>query len=136
MKNQLGNTIRSLRKKLGITQSELAAKLGISSSAVGMYEQGRREPDNNTILKLCSFFGITSDYLLGNEAENSTKTNNPDSSREVSEVFDEFTQTLLSQQCLMFDGIPLNDEDRGKIVDAINVVKALINQQHRKPAEG
>lgn len=130
MKNQIGITIKSLRKKLGMTQSELAVKLGISSSAVGMYEQGRREPDNSTILKLCSFFGISSDYLLGNEPENKND------GREVSEVFDEFTQTLLSQQCLMFDGIPLNEDDRSKIVDAINVVKALINQQHRKPAEG
>ncbi len=125
MKNQLGSKIKQLRKSRGITQSELAENLGISSSAVGMYEQGRREPDNNTLLKLCSYFGITSDYLLGN-----TETKITSGSREVSDVFDEFTRVLSSQQCLMFDGIPLNEEDRSKIVDAIKVVAAIVTQQH------
>ena len=125
MKNQLGSKIKQLRKSRGITQSELAENLGISSSAVGMYEQGRRDPDDNTLLKLCSYFGITSDYLLGN-----TETKITSGSREVSDVFDEFTRVLSSQQCLMFDGIPLNEEDRSKIVDAIKVVAAIVTQQH------
>ena len=32
----------------------------------------------------------------------------------------------------MFDGVPLNDDDRSKIVDAIRVVAALAQQQHKK----
>ena len=124
MRSQLGDKIRQLRKNAGITQSELAKKLGISGSAVGMYEQGRREPDSKTLLKLCSVFGITTDYLLGNAEAKSSE------GREVSDVFDEFTRMLSSQQCLMFDGEPLNDDDKGKIVDAIKVVAAVITQQH------
>ncbi len=123
MRSQLGDKIRQLRKNAGITQHELANKLGVSASAVGMYEQGRREPDNKTLLKICSVFGITSDYLLGNTGTDADK------GREVSDVFDEFTRVLSSQQCLMFDGVPLDDEDRCKIVDAIKVVAAVITQQ-------
>ncbi len=131
MKKQLGSKLRQLRKSYGITQSELARQLGISGSAVGMYEQGRREPDSTTLLKICSFFGISSDYLLGNGEREKTAA-----SMEVLDVFDEFTRVLTSQPCLMLDGIPLNDEDRGKIVDAVNVVRALVHQQHRKAVEG
>ena len=126
MKSYVGNKIRELRNGSGMTQAELAAKLGISASSVGMYEQGRREPDSETILKLCSIFGISTDYLLGN-----TKTEKKSVGREISDVFDEFTQILTSQQGLMFDGVPLNDDDRSKIVDAIRVVAALA-QQHKK----
>lgn len=127
MKSCIATKIKELRKKAGMTQSELAAKLGISPSAVGMYEQGRREPDSETMLKLCSVFDTTSDFLLG-------KSDNPKRhaiSMEVSDVIDEFTQMLSSQQGLMFDGVPLSDDDRRKIVDAIKVAAAIAEQQHK-----
>ena len=59
MKNYVGSKIKELRKQSGMTQAELAGKLGISSSAVGMYEQGRREPDNDMMLKLCDVFDVS-----------------------------------------------------------------------------
>lgn len=113
-----------------MTQSDLAEKLGISASAVGMYEQGRRHPDSKMILKICSVFGISTDYLLGKNRSSSEHE-----VCELSEVFDEFTQILSSQQGLMFDGILLNEEDKKKIVDAVKAVAALA-KQHRKESFG
>ena len=52
----LGKNIQQLRKSIGLTQSELAKKIGVSGSAVGMYEQGRREPDNDIMIRLCTFW--------------------------------------------------------------------------------
>ncbi|MBQ8134688.1 MAG: helix-turn-helix transcriptional regulator [Clostridia bacterium] len=124
MKNYVGSKIKELRKRSGMTQAELAGKLGISSSAVGMYEQGRREPDNDTMLRLCNVFDISADDLLGQ-----TKKPGKSVTRELSEVFDKFTQFLSAQQSLMFDGVPLNDDDKSKIVDAIKVVAAIAKQQ-------
>ena len=43
----LGARIAALRRQAGMNQGELAKKLGISPSAVGMYEQGRREPNSS-----------------------------------------------------------------------------------------
>ena len=48
----LGARIALLRRQRGMSQKELAARLGVSPSAVGMYEQGRREPDCAGLLKL------------------------------------------------------------------------------------
>lgn len=127
MKSVVGEKIRELRKKSGFTQSELAKKLGVSPSTVGMYEQGRREPDNKILLCLCKIFGTTTDYLLGK----SDKSYMENCNREVSDVIDEFTQLLSSQQGLMFDGTPISDDDRRKIVDAIKVAAAIAQQQHR-----
>lgn len=126
MKNKIGKRIKELRKAAGMTQSELASRLGISASAVGMYEQGRREPDSNIMVKLCTVFDVSGDYLLGNTDLNDSKTN-----VEVSEVFDEFTKKLSMQEGLMFDGVPLDHEDRMKIIDAIKVVAAIAVQQHK-----
>ena len=60
--------LKKLRKNKGITQAELGKVLGVSPSTIGMYEQGRRTPDKNSLLALARFFNVTTDYLLGNDA--------------------------------------------------------------------
>ena len=59
-----GERIRALRTTAKMTQSELAQHMGISPSAVGMYEQGRRQPDPDIVLKLCRLYDTTADWLL------------------------------------------------------------------------
>ena len=57
--------LKYLRKKDDYTQDELAKKIGVTAGAIGLYEQGRREPDNLLLQKLASIFGVSVDYLLG-----------------------------------------------------------------------
>ena len=64
----LGARIALLRRESGWSQKELAGHLEISPSAVGMYEQGRREPDCAGLLKLAEIFGVSVDLLLGGGA--------------------------------------------------------------------
>lgn len=114
--------LKDCRKKCGFTQSELAKKLGVASSAIGMYEQGRREPDSSMLLKICSVLDTTTDYLLGLD-NNPHKNMNVE--RDVSDVINEFTTMLAGQSGLMFDGEPITDDDRRKIVDAIKIAAAV-----------
>lgn len=65
----LGARIASLRQGFGLSQAELAKRLHISTSAVGMYEQGRREPSVNTLIALSREFGVSLDYLLSGRPE-------------------------------------------------------------------
>ena len=60
----LGVRIAALRRGAGWSQAELAEKLGISPSAVGMYEQGRREPSAQLLVALSREFQVSTDYLL------------------------------------------------------------------------
>ena len=60
----LGARIALLRRAKGWSQGDLAKKLEVSPSAVGMYEQGRREPSTAVLLRLSELFGVTLDYLL------------------------------------------------------------------------
>lgn len=111
----LGQRIKALRKRNLLTQADLAKELGISASAVGMYEQDRRTPDNETLLVLCDFFGVSADYMLG-------KT---ESTTYVSSVLDEFNRKLSAYEGLMFDGRPLTDEEKKSVFDAIEYVARL-----------
>lgn len=56
--------IALLRASKGWSQAELARRIGVSASAVGMYEQGRREPSLNLVVRLAQELGATTDYLL------------------------------------------------------------------------
>lgn len=68
--NDFGNKLRYFRKKMGFTQKELAKKLNISASAIGMYEQGRREPDFKILNKICNILSLQSSILLSNNKSN------------------------------------------------------------------
>jgi len=59
--------LKYLRKKHNLKQSDLAKILNISDSAIGLYEQGRRNPDKDTLIALSQYFEVTVDYLLGLE---------------------------------------------------------------------
>lgn len=60
----LGQRIAMLRKQCGFSQAELAERLGVSSSSVGMYEQGRREPSAALLVAMAREFQVSIDYLL------------------------------------------------------------------------
>lgn len=60
------NHLKELRAQKGYTQSELGKMLGVSASTIGMYEQGRREPDKKMLRKISRLFTVSIDYLLGN----------------------------------------------------------------------
>ena len=65
----IGGKIAELRKEQGLNQKELARKIGVSRSALSLYEINRREPDLETVKKIASLFGVTTDYLLGAEGD-------------------------------------------------------------------
>lgn len=69
-----------LRKKKGMTQEEEADYLSVSAQAVSKWESGSSLPELAMLPKLSSFFGVSTDYLLGvdllaeeNEAEEALK---------------------------------------------------------------
>jgi len=105
-----GLRLRALRTKHGFTQAQLAQKLGISTSAIGMYEQGRREPDNRLLKKISELFTVPADYLLSWEE---------DGPREVRAALDDMKKQLESTGGLMFNGNLLSDGDTEKLFDAM-----------------
>ena len=61
--------LRRLRKEKGYTQRSFAECLGIASSTMGMYEQGRRMPDEDMLYHIGELLGISVEYLLSEEQE-------------------------------------------------------------------
>ena len=67
MKLNLGNHIRTNRRRMNLTQEQLAETLGVSRQAVSKWEAGQSVPDIDKIVLICDYFGVTTDYILRNE---------------------------------------------------------------------
>lgn len=63
---ETGKRIAGLRKEYSLSQPQLADKMSVSQSTVAMWESGKRNVSNEDLLKMASFFNVSTDYLLGN----------------------------------------------------------------------
>lgn len=61
---ELGERIKVGRISRNMTQSRLAALVGVAASTVGMWEQGRREPDLDTIEALADIYNVPVSYFI------------------------------------------------------------------------
>ena len=56
--------LKFFRKAIGYSQDKISVLLGITQQAYAHYENGTREPNLDTIKKLCIIFDCTADELL------------------------------------------------------------------------
>jgi transcriptional regulator with XRE-family HTH domain len=64
-KNILGYRIKKLRKERNMTQEDLGTVIGRTKFNISNYENGKRQPDNDTLRAFAKFFDVSIDYLLG-----------------------------------------------------------------------
>ncbi|MCX7745590.1 MAG: helix-turn-helix domain-containing protein [Clostridia bacterium] len=57
--------LKQLREERHLSQKDISEYLGITRQAVASYENGKREPDYDTLRKLADYFSVSIDYLLG-----------------------------------------------------------------------
>ena len=69
--NSFSRIITLLRKEKGITQKQAAADLGISQALLSHYEKGLRECGLDFLIKLCDYYNVSSDYILGRSPDRS-----------------------------------------------------------------
>lgn len=67
--------IREMRKAKHLTMKELGNMVGVSESAISMYENGKRQPDFETLLKIAEALGTDADTLLRGKKEQDTELN-------------------------------------------------------------
>ncbi len=60
-----GKRLRELRTERKLSQRDLGKYLKAAPSTIAMYELGQREPDFETVSHVAEYFGVATDYLLG-----------------------------------------------------------------------
>jgi transcriptional regulator with XRE-family HTH domain len=54
----IGKAIRSIRKKLSVSQSELSQKCKLSQTSLSQIETGSKRPSQRTIAKICKALDV------------------------------------------------------------------------------
>ena len=57
--------IRDLREDNDLTQQQIADILGTSQTMYARYERGANELPIHHLIKLCEFYRVSADYILG-----------------------------------------------------------------------
>lgn len=80
--------LKELRIQANKKQSEIAEVLGVSFQAYSNWENGNREPDFGTLIKLADYFSVSVDYLLGHDVDgNHSVINRPNYELDFVEKF-------------------------------------------------
>ncbi len=57
--------LKETRIKNKYSQKQVAEGIGISETLYQKYEYGKTKPAYDVIIKLCNYFNVSADYLLG-----------------------------------------------------------------------
>ena len=79
----LGEKLQTLRRSRGLSQEQLAEIREVSRQAVSKGENGDSAPDLDRLRAICTYFGVTTDYLIWDEPEDAPRGAEKARSRET-----------------------------------------------------
>lgn len=65
--NNIGEAIKNLRAKRGMSQDSLAEIVSVSRQAISNWENGKAQPDAETLAKLGAIFDVSVDSIIRND---------------------------------------------------------------------
>ena len=71
--------LRDLREDNDLKQEDIAKILNITKQAYGRYEKGTRKLSIEDLVKLCDFYNVSADYIIG-------RTNNPEFNKSTTNI--------------------------------------------------
>lgn len=94
----------------GVTAYKVAKATGISTGSMTDWKKGRSAPKVDKLQKIADYFGVSVDYLLGNEPKEKTPA-------EADVTFDDFTYAMYDE------AKELTDEDKNMLLDMARMLK-------------
>lgn len=61
----LSERLKEQRNEKGYTLKYVAEQLNVTIRSICRYESGEREPSIDMLKKLCDFYDVSADYLIG-----------------------------------------------------------------------
>lgn len=128
----VGERIKIYRKEKGFTQKELAEKANLSRSHIASIEGNQYTPSLATLNEIADALGVDSTLLISDKLETPTVTLTKKDKMEIDEYLNNFENELLSQTGLMFDGEPMTQESKEKLIAAMRIGAEMAKKEAKE----
>lgn len=120
---KIGDRIKKLREENGLMQQDVCNTLNIEQSTLANYENNRRVPKTDILIKIANYYGVSLDFLVG------MTDNRFNSYKGCLKDLNKFLQ----QSEIIFDGdtYKLTDEDRDLILKALEVAFLAVKRGNK-----
>lgn len=127
----VGERIKAYRKERGLTQKELAEKSNLSRSHIASIEGNQYTPSLATLGEISKALEIDSALLISDTLDTTPILNKKDQ-MEIDEYLNNFENELLTQTGLMFDGEPMTQESKEKLIAAMRIGAEMAKKEAKE----
>lgn len=109
--------LKELREAKGLTQTAVANDLKLARQTYCNYENGKREPDTKTMRLMAKYFGVSLDYLFGED--------NPPENKKIPKDL----KKILDEEEVTLNGRMVSEEEKEQM---LRVLEALYRDAKEK----
>lgn len=120
----IGNKIKELREKKGLTQKELAEEIGVAQSTIAMIESGKNKGSIETLAKIANYFNVSIDYLTTTEEKLSLAIDSLENIHKLAKEGVKQKGNKIETLAAHFEGEEFTDEDIEDIKNFISFILA------------
>ena len=133
----IGDNIKAFRKKAKMTQMELAKKANISRSYLADVERNRYNPSFDTLKSIASALNIPVSSLIGEDSNDKIREEQlpyltEKDHRDIAQDLQRIMDNLESQEGLMYDGEPMDEETKELIRISLESSMRIAKQLAKK----
>lgn len=123
----LSARLKELRKEKGLTLEQMAIDLDTTKVTLSRYENGIREPKNDTLNLLANYFGVSIDYLFGRTDERYSIS--IQGQTDVKKALDDVLSSFEDDESLLFDGKPMDKNEFDSFLQSLEVVLTVAKKK-------
>lgn len=120
--------LKQLMKEKGLKIQYVCDKLGASRYKIYDWERGKSTPSENELETLALMLGTTVDYLTDKTDIKEQKNKPTAESDEPKDLMD----ILREQEGLMFNGVPISEEDKESVIAAIKLATEIAKKSRNQ----
>ena len=126
--------IAMLRRESGMSQMELAKYLKLSQQTISKYENGKADPDKDTLIKLSELFNVSTDYIIGNSDKRDHSELTYKDNRDIAKTVDLLKDQVYNNKRgeLNYNGVKVDDNDAEFLMDTIEFALTQIKKKNKE----
>lgn len=121
-----------LLQKNGVTPYKVAKEAGVTQTALSNWKAGKSTPTTKTLQKIADYFGVTIDYLMTGKTNSQKEPSLTTKDEKDINTILAYTEQLLKQEGLMFDGTPASPEAIDSIISAMQVGMEMAKKKNKE----